>query len=274
MPHTRDVSAGIDGDDVFEALVRSTSLKTWVATSRAKNNRRHDDEGSMIPTSSSPQTAAGRGRSCRDEDGSNLVASGMPSSPPYRWEDDVRRNANTVDNSVAVASAQTAVDKGNNGGTTTDRDYLRQEEEGKKHQPKHKSYSEFDEIIAGNTSSCARRREESDGGSAAVAVAVAARDNTTLDFEKGSDNHKKNRVVGEGKHTRGTTNNNSKRAVAATSVQKTFRGHTGRERAAAERRKLARRRANDMEYTVERERQTRLKFGRLPRPAVPGTFGF
>lgn len=268
------MSAGVDGDDVFEALVRSTSLKTRVATPCTGASSRHDDDDDpMTPASSSPQIAAGHGRRRRDEDGESSMALAMPPPPPGRSGDHVRRKVDTVDDSVATVTAQTVVNKAKTAGTTTDQDYPRGKEEEKKQQPEYNDCSEFD-IIAGY-SSCARRRQNRGDGSAAAAARHSA-----FDVEKWSNNDK-NRVVEVGRRPlvdckthRGTNSNRSERAAAATNVQRTFRGHKGRERAAAESRKLARRWAADVEHAAEREKQVKLKFGRLPRPAVPATFGF
>lgn len=71
---------------------------------------------------------------------------------------------------------------------------------------------------------------------------------------------------------------NGSRQAAAVRVQALFRGHRGRECAAGEGRKRARRLA--VERAAEEERQrpravaTRRMGGRIPRPKGPSTYGF
>lgn len=67
---------------------------------------------------------------------------------------------------------------------------------------------------------------------------------------------------------------NLSRGSAAVHVQRAFRGHKGRNRAAAEGRKRARQKTLKREVDVEEERRAKSRFGRLPRPKFTGVYGF
>lgn len=84
-------------------------------------------------------------------------------------------------------------------------------------------------------------------------------------------NNKSNNNIDNGRIVVGVS---SKRAQAAVKVQRAFRGHRGRDRAAGEGRKLARKLAVEREHWAEKARQANRHFGRLPRPTLPGIYGF